>query len=71
MRVGTSSRRVATVATAPRRCASGAKSVPSVLTAQGEEQVPFAHLTGIGRRPTDEGVYMRGPDLRAHSPRGL
>ena len=39
--------------------------------AQGEEQVPFAHLAGIGRGPTYEGVYVRGLELCAHSPRSL
>jgi hypothetical protein len=39
--------------------------------AQGEEQVPFAHLPGIGLRPTDEGVYIGGMEIRAHCLRSL
>ena len=39
--------------------------------AQGEEQIPFAYFTGIGLGPADEGVYVCGLEIRAHSQRCL
>ena len=40
-------------------------------TAQGEEQVPFAHLAGIGLGPTDEGVRIGGIEIRGHCLRSI
>ena len=70
-RVGTSRGRVATVATAPRRCASGAKSAPSVRPRRAKNRSPSRTLRESIAAPPTMVFGVGGREIRSHGACGF